>query len=536
MADGSSDCAGSPCLQTTLAMKHENTTTLLWLMSALVVAAALRFTVLEIHPLWCDELATLQRLKLPVWRHLVAMKGSHPLYELLLHAWMPADGSDAWMRIPSAALGVLAVWLTWLMMRSLGRREALVAAWLVALLPLHLMYSRIARPYSLACTLALLSNLSLLWALKRRRLVPTATYVLTTALMIHANLVAGSIWIAQGLFVLWFYRKRLRRLPWWIVAHACIGLLMLPWMIFSFRGAVIFGVETQYTAQQSGRLAKACYLAFTLGVGETVHPLNFSVLIPAFIGFGAAGIWGLARAVRRRSNIAVLLLVQLLLAYVVALWFAAAAPKHLTIILPALAAILAVGLAGIRLTWRRWVLTALVVVSMGASILNYFGGREFADADMVTPWREMVAKVKASEDPNDVLIIGYRPDSGAYDMFLRYYRRAGGTLEAKCLFADKQKGKDESGVWKDALGHELWSERRVWLLLHDGDPWDKVEHWLRENGYHFELTLFQEEEHTLQGLQEGLSAVGKYHSHLYRLYLIYLPPVDETVIDPRPAR
>ena len=225
-------------------------------LSALIAAAALRFAALGQKPLWCDELASLQRLSLPFSAHVQAMKGNHPLFELLLRLWMPPDGSDAWMRIPSAALGVAAVWMTWLLVRGLGARYGLVAAWLMALSPLHVMYSRIARPYSLACTLALASTLALIWAIRRRSVLSFAAYALATALLVYANLFAASLWMAQGIFLLWFHRRRLRRLAPWVVANLAVAALLAPWMWYSLRGAVTWGTQTQYTAQQLGMLGQ----------------------------------------------------------------------------------------------------------------------------------------------------------------------------------------------------------------------------------------------------------------------------------------
>ncbi len=437
------------------------------------------------------------------------MRGNHPLYELLLRFWMPPDGSDAWMRIPSAAFGVAAVWLAWILMRARGQREAVAAAWLVALSPLLLMYSRIARAYSLACALAFLSNVTLLWALKRRSPGRLLIYVTATVLMIYANLLAVGIWGAQGIFVLWFYRKRLRRLSPWIAAHAGVGLLLAPWFAFSLVGAVQFGAESTYTAQQVGRLAKACYLAFTLSLGETVHPLNLWVVPTGLLGFGAAMTAGLVHIVRRRSAFGIFLLIQIAVLYGAALMFPAAAPKHLTVLLPAWFGVLAMGLTRWRARRAALASAVLIVATMCVSLSNYYADREFHDADMVTPWREMTSAVQESEQPGDGLIIGYQMDRGAYDMFRRYYK---GALNPEYLnFTD----------WRSHLRTSLNRSGAVWVLLHDGDPWADVESWLRQEGHESSMTPFQEEEHTLQGLrEEGLRGVGKYSSPLYRLYIV----------------
>ena len=165
---------------------------------AVGVAAVLRLAALGQKTLWCDELAVVQRLGLGFLRHVRAMRGNHPLYELLLRAWASPESGDVWLRIPSALLGILAVWMTWRFLRALGRGEAMVVTWFVALSPLHIMYSRIARAYSLAFTLALASNLAFIWAIRRRKFLPFAAYILATVLMVYSNLAAGSIWIAQG--------------------------------------------------------------------------------------------------------------------------------------------------------------------------------------------------------------------------------------------------------------------------------------------------------------------------------------------------
>lgn len=495
---------------------------------ALIVAAALRFAALERWPLWCDELATLQRLELPFAQHVLAMKGNHPLYELLLRCWMPLDGSDRWMRLPSAALGVLAVWLTWLLLRSVGRREALLATWLVALSPLHLMYSRIARAYSLACVLALLSNLALLYAVKRRRSGPLLAYAFLTALMIYSNLLAASLWTAQALFLLWFYRRRLRKLTRWLLAHAAVGLLLLPWMLFSLRSAVVWGQETHYTARQLGHVYKVAHVAMALCVGETVHPLNLTIVSLALLGFGCATLMGILCALKRPRGIAAFLLVQAAFGFGVCLYFAAASPKHITILLPAWLGLTAIGLARLKSPMPAVVAGAFILLAMTGANANYFAGREFTDADMVTPWRDMARYVHARQQPSDSVIIGYQMDRGAYDMFRRYYR---GPAAPEYLDFDRL---------RSHLRARVQPGRSLWLLLHGEDPWRDVEVCARERGWTAACTPFQNEEHTLKGLRQWRASrkahrscmewlrslpacAAAYRSPLYRLYRIQAP-------------
>ena len=481
------------------------------LFAALAVAAGLRFADLGQKPLWCDELATLQRLSLPLAEHLRAMQGNHPLYEILLRFWMPPDGSDAWMRIPSAALGVLAVWMTWLLARRAGAFAGLTAGWLMALSPLHLMYSRIGRAYSLSCALALAGTLAMLWALKRRRFLPFFLYALATAAMVGSNLVAASLALGQGLFLLWFFRRRMQRLIPWAAAFVAAGLLLAPWMLPNTRSAVSWGSDTAYTARQFGLAAKACYLPMTFCLGETVNPLNLWVVIPAFLAFGIAGVYGVVRSVRFRRPMMLFLLLQIAAVYGFGLCFSAAAPKHLLVVVPAWLTFVAISLGEMR---KRRVAAALVGVMLivsAVSLFNYFTNRQFADADMVTPWPQIAGGVERGAAPGDALLIGYRPDRGVYDIFRRYYR---GPLHPEYVnFEDWQRQFDEA----------LRTHRTVWLLLHDGDPWAAVEAWLGERGTRFTLLPFQEEEHTLARLRAGWGPKGEFTSPLYRLYSLQQP-------------
>lgn len=479
---------------------------------AILVAAGLRFADLGRWPLWVDELATLQRLDLTFTEHVAAMRGNHPLYELLLRGWAVSGNSDARVRMPSALMGVVSVLLLWLALRRTNRWAAIVAAWLLALSPLHLMYSRIARAYSLATMLALLNLLAFQWALRRRGALPLMTYVFISAALIYSNLIAGLICVAQGLFVIWFFRRRPRKIVRWVLAGLGVAALIAPWMVYSMPGAVEWGVETQYTARQFGHWAKAAYLPLTFSLGETVHPLNLKVVIPAFIGFGgimAAAFWN---TLRRRRPMMVLLFLQVIVGYGVGLAFDAAASKHLLVIVPSWCALLALGMAcmGRKRTFGAILFGALILGSSAASDANYFAGRQFADADMVTPWREIVARVEAEEMPGEKILIGYRPDPGAFDMFGRYYF---GRLSAEHLdFTD----------WRGEIAGALERHGSIWLLLHDGDPWQDAEAWFLNNGASFTMTPFQEEEHTLQGLREGWKNAGKYTSPMYRLYYVKL--------------
>ncbi len=220
-----------------------------------------------------------------------------------------------------------------------------------------------------------------------------------------------------------------------------------------------------------------------------MNPLNFPVVLPAFIGFGIA----IVERHRGASSpggrsLAVLLFIQVAVVFAASLAFSAIGAKHLTILLPAWCGLIAIGLLSLRAKWLGWLCGLLILATTIASLFNYFTNRQFADADMVTPWREIAATVERSERPGEALIIGYHPDRGVYDIFRRYYH---GKLKPQYLdFSDWRRATD-AGTQK--------SQRRL-----DSPPRQRSMGGDRSIGRKssvppcFALTPFQMREHTLK--------------------------------------
>ena len=483
----------------------------LWLaVAGIVVGGGLRMVHLGRWTLWCDELASLRRATtLGFGAHLRAMRGNHPLYEVgALRPWTRLTTSDGGARWPSAAAGTLTLVLVWLIARGMGPAVGAASVWLLALSPLHVLFSRLARPYALATFWAALAMGFCVLALRRWRWAFLG-YGVTSALLVLTNLFAGALTAGQAAFVAWTLRRRWRRLRPWVLSGALCLALIAPWLLTNFLAAAKWSQETPYTAQQLGTPLKALYLPFTFALGETVHPLRLWVVLPAAAGFGLAALAGVWLARRRR--LPRFMLFQLVAVFAAGLALHAAAPKHLLVAAPAFAMLLAAGLFSLRPVWLRWVAAALIFATQAVSLANYFTGRDFHDADMVTPWRRIVKTITAREQPGQVLLIGYRGDPDTWRMFRRYYAEAGGKLKPVWL------GRSD---WKAQILRAAGRSRTVWLLLHEGDDREALERWLKSHGLIDREWGFQLEEHTVRGLREGLGATGRHRSFLYKLYLL----------------
>ncbi len=479
---------------------------------SLLAGTLLRFMSLSLWPLWCDELAVLQRTQLPLAEHLQLVSKRPPLYELFMRLWAHPGISDVGLRIPSAFFGLVATWIIWRLCRAaIGEKGAAVAAGLIALSPLHLMFSRIARSYSLAVMLAAISMYAL-WKIytdgRRRWFIG---YTVAALLALYTDSVMCAVVLAQNIFAFAMLWKERERLLAWIDTQLCVGVLFAPWLILSLGGAAHFATVVPDAASQLGLAPKAAYLAFAMCVGETVSPLTFWVVVPAFAGFAGAFLAGLTRCCGRVRSLALFSLTPVALVFLTGMCFAAASPKHLAVMLPALVILLAVGIVQLKPAWLGWVFAALIFSTMIVSMFNYYSGREFADASMATPWRDMAARVTDAEKPPAEVFIGWRTATDRFGsdkaLFERYYH---GKSHVAYLSSDSWQSEIQSAVARDA---------QVWLLLHRDEPRAEIEAWLREQHYTIQQFPFQFEEQTLRRVREGGPA-EQYRSYLYKLYFI----------------
>lgn len=134
----------------------------------LAAATLLRIAALS-QMLWYDEAYTamLARMPLAQMAATTANDVHPPTWYLIEIAFVRMFGlSEAALRLPSAILGVLAMWLTYRLARSLfSERVALIAASLIAVNPFAVYYSQEARMYALLMVAVLLACLG---AVERR--------------------------------------------------------------------------------------------------------------------------------------------------------------------------------------------------------------------------------------------------------------------------------------------------------------------------------------------------------------------------------
>ncbi len=503
--------------------------------AVLILAAALRFYLLDGQSLWGDE-GTSVSLSLRDLAAIVqgaALDIHPPLYYFVLHYWMLAFGSgEIAVRALSALTGIALVWVTYLAGRRLfGRTVALVGALLSAISPLQVQYSQETRMYALAALLAALSVYLLIRIAQasggRAVLGWLAAWVLAAAGALYSHYFAATVILAENLAVgAWLLAAVLRpaaapgiekpgtsrALPVaaaWAAAQLLVLLAFLPWL------SVMLGQWTNWPAVSqpfgAGDLLAGTLSVFSVGLAIT--PSAHFWTVAAFAAILALGsLPNLTPAKREPDPATAPVALQLDLAgfssrALTLLWLVTPLatmfllslrrpmynPKFLLVATPAFYLLVAVGIRrladALRAAWelvtrgaRRGTpaspllvatLTLPLILATAGSLSAYYHDPSHFRDD----YRGIARTIAAVARPGDAIILNA---PGQIDIFSYYY---GGDLPIYPL--PRQRPLDEKDtsarLEEIATGHG-----RVWVVLWgvaESDPQRFVESWLDAHAF-----------------------------------------------------
>jgi mannosyltransferase len=156
-----------------------------------------------------------------------------PFYFYLMHYWIEWFGtSEVALRLPSAAFGVAAIFVIFLLGRELfGAFVGLFSSALMGLLPEQVYQSINARMYSLLVLLVLSSTYALVLLLRRRR-EPWLylLYGLISVAGLYTHYAYVFCFASQTLYVWLLLRRRKELSAAWVITQLCVGLSFLPWL------------------------------------------------------------------------------------------------------------------------------------------------------------------------------------------------------------------------------------------------------------------------------------------------------------------
>ena len=195
----------------------------LLLAAAIGVATFLRFDGLGRPSYWLDEILgqnlTKKAMATVWWRWFAGFAEEHgPLYYATQVATRSFGSTEAAGRLAPALFGIATVAIVWFAARAMEGRDSIVApvsAILLAVSPVHVYYSREARPYAL---LAFLTAVLVLLLLRVPHIVPIGIVLL---LITYTSAVAAPVAAAAVVIAI-----ALRR--WTIAAIASAALVLVP--------------------------------------------------------------------------------------------------------------------------------------------------------------------------------------------------------------------------------------------------------------------------------------------------------------------
>lgn len=279
------------------------------LLILLVVAAALRTLGLDTG-LWYDEIVTLTEFVRLSPSELVTTYTStnnHVFFSLLANASVAVFGESAWaLRLPAAAFGVgslAAVW--WLAHEMAPRREARLAAWLVALSYHHVWFSQNARGYTGILLCGWLGTALFLRARRGGAKELWLAYAVTLAMGMYTHLSAVFVFAAHGIIylcdeVLALRRDKEHRFDAWPLAGYALGLLLVAQLYAPLLGQIVATFAEQ-SSSSSGSAAITVWKNPLWTLVEIVRGLKLGTASIAVAAAGAAiGGLGFFRIARQK--------------------------------------------------------------------------------------------------------------------------------------------------------------------------------------------------------------------------------------------
>jgi mannosyltransferase len=344
------------------------------LIAITVLAAALRFSTLNLQSLWYDEAFTpvhVLRASLGQTLHgVVHSENTPPLWYVAEWAITRVLGTGAVaLRLLSALAGVATVPLAWAIGRELsGRRAALVCALLIAVNPLLVWYSQEARAYALFVLFAALAMCCFLRA--QRELTPRAmaAFALSGSLALLTHYFAVFLLVPM---VLWLVCRRDSRrvaLP-AVGVLSLVGLALLP--LISAQG----GHGTQWIGAWalSSRLQAIPQYYLTGYTGSALgHGIELLVAVPILVGLWI-GLWrGLTAREERAALIALSVAAGGILLPILLVAFGAdyLAPRNLVAAMVPVTALIAVVVAAGKTGRRGLTLAGIIALAFLAISLD----------------------------------------------------------------------------------------------------------------------------------------------------------------------
>lgn len=383
-----------------------------------LIGGILLVTRLDQWDFWGDEMNTVHDVQQGIGYIWHGVRWHPPLYLLIAWGWTRLWGLDEiTLRLTSVLPALLSIFLIYCLGREWGgERYGVVAAFLLAISPLSLLFSRMGRYYSLAMMLSLASLLSFWKAITGNNRKAWLGYIVATTLLFYTFYPGLAVPLGNGLFLLW--RRAQYRHAWkpWMISLGIVFLLFAP-LFVSLPGNTAYVAShegAELSQNWKGFLFKLLYTVFVFGFSETISPANWPIVIPGvlLVSGTLSGSWKIlgTRGIPEHEVRAFLLLhlgvagaLMLFITSTVAKFEVASHfPTLILFVFPLFLLFLAVpsGLGEIRK--GIGILIGLTLLNT-YGIYNYFAGKQFHNPQFVIPWKSIAETIRQNQKNREVV-------------------------------------------------------------------------------------------------------------------------------------
>ena len=423
----------------------------------LLLASVLRLYHLDVPVIWYDEGFSIALSSLAPGQILfhTARDVHPPLYYLVLHGWMALMGDSVQsVRGLSVATGISIVGLGMAVAQQVaGRRAALIAGLLLAVLPIAVRYSQEVRMYSLLTLLLLAATLALLlWVRQPQRQRYLWVYGLLMLAALYTHYFAIWCVIAHWLYVLWLPASAEGRLSshrsWWLT-NALVALAFTPWLPALLRQITYTKLVDWIPTATLATIPASLWQFFTLDNGEN---LGWPLFVLPLLAMVAVSIVVVDSDARRRKPAALLVSaswVPLVLVWLASFRFPMFVERYLVFSAVGLAIMLALALDRLGERRRGWAAVLLVCCVAGqvpgvARVYSQKNTLNDAAGWYANRMDAVLGRVNSQWQPGDVMVV-----DGLYWYFsVTYYNRTG---SEPLLYDNGAKG-DSSGTSRTSFG------------------------------------------------------------------------------------
>ena len=393
-------------------------------MAIVLLGAGCLVVNLDARGVWLDEIIYLNLERQSPSEILSALSVSFsdhhpPAYHFLAHAWIKILGdTDFAIRLLSVFPGILSLALLYQIGKSVGgTRLGKVAMFLLAVSPVAILFTRLARYYALTTMLGLLSTLLFLRLCRYPSRNKWSAYIAACVLLAYTDYFGCSLIIGHGLLALLANRKTKGFLLGWLASQVVVAAVYLPWLHSFLRQAASASTwgAADLAYSLTGYVLKLLYPLYAFSVGVTLFPWEAIAVLggAALFILGVLGLNSLARMVKPwGSGLFVALafigipfmLVFFTVSYVTPLVPFVAIPDHMVFVAPFFCLLFAAG--WLRLSFRTLSMGIglIVLATYASSYYNYLAGINFHNPVYAVPIGQAVDWVIDNTQPGDVII------------------------------------------------------------------------------------------------------------------------------------